>query len=68
MMIWDDLDKIWKKNKAWRWAIFRSVELYPWLAGEVVKFNLADKMEEVIRFKTNDQLNQFSRMYFNKMI
>ena len=31
------------------------------------KFNLADKMEEVIRFKTNDQLNQFSRMYFNKV-
>ena len=31
------------------------------------KFNLADKMEEVIRFKTNDQLNQFSRMYFNKI-
>ena len=31
------------------------------------EFNLADKMEEVIRFKTNDQLNQFSRMYFNKV-
>ena len=31
------------------------------------KFNLADKMEEVIIFKTNDQLNQFSRMYFNKV-
>ncbi len=31
------------------------------------KFNLADKMEEVIRFQTNDQLNQFSRMYFNKV-
>ena len=31
------------------------------------KFNLADKMDEVIRFKTNDQLNQFSRMYFNKV-
>ena len=31
------------------------------------KFNLADKMEEVIRFKTNDQLNQYSRMYFNKV-
>ncbi len=31
------------------------------------KFNLAYKMEEVIRFKTNDQLNQFSRMYFNKV-
>ena len=31
------------------------------------KFNLADKMEEVIRFKTNDQLNQFSSMYLNKI-
>ena len=31
------------------------------------EFNLADKMEEVIRFKTNDQLNQFSSMYFNKV-
>ena len=31
------------------------------------EFNLADKMEEVIRFKTNDQLNQFSNMYFNKI-
>ncbi len=31
------------------------------------KFNLADKMEEAIRFKTNDQLSQFSRMYFNKV-
>ena len=26
------------------------------------KLNLAEKMEEVIRFKTNDQLNQFSSM------
>ena len=31
------------------------------------KFNLADKMQEAIRFKTNDQLSQFSRMYFNKV-
>ena len=31
------------------------------------KFNLAEKMQEAIRFKTNDQLNQFSRMYFNKV-
>ena len=31
------------------------------------EFNLADKMQEAIRFKTNDQLNQFSRMYFNKV-
>ena len=34
---------------------------------ELSEFNLADKMEEVIRFKTNDQLNQFSSMYFNKV-
>ncbi len=31
------------------------------------KLNLAEKMQEAIRFKTNDQLNQFSRMYFNKV-
>ena len=31
------------------------------------KLNLAEKMEEVIRFKTNDQLNQFSSMYLNKV-
>ena len=31
------------------------------------EFNLADKMQEAIRFRTNDQLNQFSRMYFNKV-
>ena len=31
------------------------------------KLNLDDKINEVIRFKTNDQLNQFSNMYFNKL-
>jgi len=31
------------------------------------KLNLDDKVNEVIRFKTNDQLNQFSNMYFNKL-
>ena len=31
------------------------------------KFNLDAKMVEVIKFKTNDQLNQFSSMYFNKI-
>ena len=31
------------------------------------ELNLADKMQEAIRFKTNDQLSQFSRMYFNKV-
>ena len=31
------------------------------------KFDLDEKVEEVTRFKTNDQLNQFSRMYFNKI-
>ena len=33
----------------------------------VSKFNLADKINEIIRFKTNDQLNQFSNMYLNKL-
>ena len=32
-----------------------------------LKFNLNEKVEEVIKFKTNDQLNQFSKMYFNKL-
>ncbi len=32
-----------------------------------LNFNLADKIEEVIRFKTDDQLKQFSSMYFNKI-
>ncbi len=30
-------------------------------------FNLAEKIDEVVKFKTNNQLNQFSRMYFNKI-
>ena len=30
-------------------------------------FDLDEKVKEVIRFKTNDQLNQFSSMYFNKI-
>ena len=29
--------------------------------------NLSDKIAEVIKFKTDDQLNQFSNMYFNKI-
>ena len=29
--------------------------------------NLDDKIEEVIKFKMNNQLNQFSNMYFNKL-
>ncbi|WP_440921691.1 peptidylprolyl isomerase [Candidatus Pelagibacter sp.] len=33
----------------------------------VSKFNLADKIDEIIRFKTNEQLNQFSNMYLNKL-
>ena len=32
-----------------------------------LNFNLADKIEEVIRFKTDNQLKQFSSMYFNKI-
>ncbi len=31
------------------------------------KFNLDDKIEQIIRFKTNEQLNQFSSMYLNKV-
>ena len=30
-------------------------------------FDLNEKIEEVIKFKKNDQLNQFSSMYFNKL-
>ena len=33
----------------------------------VSKFNLADKIDEMTRFKTNEQLNQFSNMYLNKL-
>ena len=33
----------------------------------VSKFNLADKINEITRFKTNEQLNQFSNMYLNKL-
>ena len=32
-----------------------------------LKFNLAEKIDEAIRFKRNDQLNQFSNIYFNKL-
>ncbi len=32
-----------------------------------LKFNLDEKLQEVIKFKTNDQLNQLSKMYFNKL-
>ena len=32
-----------------------------------VKFNLNEKVQEMIRFKTNEQLNQFSNSYFNKI-
>tara|TARA_B100000575_G_scaffold247177_1_gene212522 strand:+ start:4637 stop:5581 length:945 start_codon:yes stop_codon:yes gene_type:complete len=32
-----------------------------------LKFNLAEKIDETIRFKRNDQLNQFSNIYFNKL-
>ena len=33
----------------------------------VSKINLEDKVNEVIRFQTNSQLDQFSNMYFNKI-
>ena len=32
-----------------------------------VKFDLNKKIEEMIKFKTNEQLNQFSNLYFNKI-
>ena len=32
-----------------------------------LKFDLNEKVKEVIQFKTNDQLDQFSKMYFNKL-
>ena len=40
---------------------YRNIDVYE------LNFNLADKIEEVIRFKTDDQLKQFSSMYFNKI-
>lgn len=33
----------------------------------VSKFNLEDKVDEVTRFKRDEQLNQFSSMYLNKL-
>ena len=33
----------------------------------VSKLNLNEKVEEIVQFKTNSQLDQFSRMYFNKL-
>ena len=33
----------------------------------VSKFNLSDKIDEVIRFKTNEQLNQFTNIYLNRL-
>ena len=33
----------------------------------VSKFNLEDKIDEVTRFKRDEQLNQFSSMYLNKL-
>jgi len=32
-----------------------------------VMSNINDKINELIKFKTNEQLNQFSRIYFNKV-
>jgi len=32
-----------------------------------VKFDLNKKIDEMVRFKTNEQLNQFSNSYFNKI-
>ena len=32
-----------------------------------LEFNLNDKINELIQFKRNEQLNQFSNIYFNKI-
>ena len=32
-----------------------------------IEFDLNNKVEEMVRFKTNEQLNQFSNIYFNKV-
>ena len=32
-----------------------------------IEFDLNKKMKEVVEFKTNEQLNQFSKIYFNKI-
>ena len=34
---------------------------------QTLEFNINDKIQEVIRFKRNEQLSQFSSMYFNKL-
>ena len=31
------------------------------------KFSMDEKVEEIVKFKTNDQLSQFSNMHFNKI-
>ena len=33
----------------------------------VSKLNINEKVEEIVNFKTNDQLSQFSQIYFNKI-
>jgi peptidyl-prolyl cis-trans isomerase SurA len=32
-----------------------------------IEFDLNKKIKEVIEFKTNEQLSQFSKIYFNKI-
>ena len=32
-----------------------------------IDFNLDKEISNLIQFKTNEQLNQFSRLYFNKI-
>ena len=32
-----------------------------------IDFNLDNEISNLIQFKTNEQLNQFSRLYFNKV-
>ena len=32
-----------------------------------IEINLNSKIEEIVKFKTNEQLDQFSNIYFNKI-
>ena len=32
-----------------------------------IEFNLEEKINEIVRFKTNEQLNSFSNIHFNKV-
>ena len=32
-----------------------------------IEININSKIEEIVKFKTNEQLDQFSNIYFNKI-